>query len=275
MFSYENCDYCTKFWSISVYNGVFTLEYKNCFLYGLLSKQKLKELLHIKRDVYCRSSFINSKINVYIDRKGRIIEAPDADIKAIQRHIRTSLLSIGVPNYVYSGIKGKDYRRIEEIHKDFDYTYCLDIKKFYYNTSRNNIYNFFITKLKNSNDVANILTNLSSIDLELKNFCGCQEIINRINNHSILSNHLIAGSPLSTLLSFYANVEMFEEINDIASNGNILFSLYVDDLIFSSHEQIQDNFKNKIIDILKKYKFTISTEKIRNFEKCDTKKIFS
>lgn len=250
------------------------MNFKNSKFYGLQSKQRLKELLYIKRDVYCKSSFINTKINVYLDKNGRIIEAPDDDIKAIQGIISKSLLTIGVPNYVFSAVRGRGYKDIEAIHNEIDNTICLDIKKFYYNISRNKIYNFYINKLKNSKDVANILTNLSTIDLRLKNYCGSNEIYNLVKDRAILSNHLIAGSPISTILSFYANAEMFEQINSFCIENNILFSLYVDDLIFSSYELIKENFIADILAILKKYGYSVSLEKNREFKKGDIKKLF-
>ena len=43
------------------------MEYKKCYLYGLKSKKKLLELLHIDRKIYCKSSFLNCKIKPYID----------------------------------------------------------------------------------------------------------------------------------------------------------------------------------------------------------------
>ena len=66
------------------------MDFKNCTFYGLQSKQRLKELLLIKRDVYLKNSFINSKISIY-KRLTRIIECPDDDIKSIQKNILTKL----------------------------------------------------------------------------------------------------------------------------------------------------------------------------------------
>lgn len=251
------------------------MKYNNCFLYGLLSKQKLKELLHIKRSVYCKSSFINSKINVYVNSVGRIIEAPDDDIICIQHIIERALLQIGVPEYVFSGISGKGYRKLENLHKQYRNTYCIDISKFFYNISREKVYKFYLEILKTSSDVANILTNFSCINLKLKNFCGNEEIINRINSKTILYNHLMAGAPLSTLLSFYSNLNMFNEINSFSDNNNTLFSLYVDDLVFSSDFPITDEFKQNINSLVVKNGYSLALDKTRYFTVGEAKKIFN
>ena len=63
------------------------MNYKLCYLYGLKSKSKLRELLHIDRKLYGKGSFVNQKISPYISKSGgkeRLIEAPEEDIKKIQ-----------------------------------------------------------------------------------------------------------------------------------------------------------------------------------------------
>ena len=49
------------------------------------------------------------------------------------------------------------------------YLFKIDISKFFPNIGRNKVYNFYLKKLNTSPDVANILTNLSTINLDLKN----------------------------------------------------------------------------------------------------------
>lgn len=250
------------------------LEYKDCFLYGLLSTRKLKELLHIRRNVYCKSSFINPKINVYIDKNNRIIEAPDADIKAIQRIIAKALSRIAYPSFIFSGIKERGYRKIETLHRDFPNTLCIDIRKFFYNIPRDAVYFFFKKELLNSPDVSEILTNLLCVDLAAKNYCGSETIKSLIRQQQIKPNHLIAGAPTSTNLSYLVNRSMFEELNRLAEESHCLFSLYVDDLIFSSDQSISEAFIENVVHILNKYHYSIATEKTRLFRSGEKKKIF-
>ncbi len=253
-----------------------SVKYNNCILYGLQSKQKMKELLHIKRDVYCKSSFINKKVNVYLDGKGRLIESPDLDIKAIQKNILKKLRPVGVPSYIFSGVSNRGgYSEIELAHKNISYTYCIDIQKFFYNISRNSVYQFFKQKLNISSDVASILTNYATIDLKLKNYCGISEIKSWIKEGVIRSNHLMTGSPISSLLSYYVNEKMFDEIYSFCVEQNFLFSVYADDLIISSENPITDECKNKIIEIIKNFGFSINLKKIRYYQKGEKKNIFN
>lgn len=231
------------------------MNFEKSEFWKMQSINELKKILYLKRHVYCEEKFVNSKISVYV-KNNRIIESPDADIKAIQKNILRKLVSIGLPEYVFSGIKGKSYADMIEKHREFDCTYRLDISKFFYNTSREKVYNFFIDKLKVSNDIAQILTIYSTIDIDLKKLSEANKVKKIINNYVLKSKHLIAGAPQSPLLSFFVNQQMFDEVKKIADENNILFTLYFDDLMFSSNTQISDVFKESVKSILKQYSFT-------------------
>lgn len=197
------------------------MNYKKCLLYGLKSKKKLKELLHIKRNVYCKGSFVNCKVKPYIDTKikPRIIEAPDKDLQVIQRRILRFLQNLGVPDYVFSGVKKRSYIDNAKKHSGNLYLYKTDISAFFPSITRNKIYNFYINKLKVSPDVANILTNFSTLNLNLKrqSSSNMKKVNQFLENKNIkIRNHLITGSPLSCILSYLANVDMFEEIYNLS-----------------------------------------------------------
>ena len=68
----------------------------------------LKYVLQIKNDDMLKQSNITSKIHPYIDKtkKPRLIEAPQAELKIVQRRIKTLLGKIQTPDNVFSGIKG-------------------------------------------------------------------------------------------------------------------------------------------------------------------------
>ena len=85
------------------------MKYSDCPLYGIRSKRMLKYVLQIKNDDMLKQSNITSKIHPYIDKtkKPRLIEAPQAELKIVQRRIKTLLGKIQTPDNVFSGIKGK------------------------------------------------------------------------------------------------------------------------------------------------------------------------
>ena len=85
----------------------YLLKYSDCPLYGIRSKRMLKYVLQIKNDDMLKQSNITSKIHPYIDKtkKPRLIEAPQAELKIVQRRIKTLLGKIQTPDNVFSGIK--------------------------------------------------------------------------------------------------------------------------------------------------------------------------
>ncbi len=256
------------------------MEYKKCYLYGLKSKKKLLELLHIDRKVYCKSSFINCKINPYIEinknNKKRLIEAPSDDLKNIQKIILKSLQLIDVPDYVYSGVKDKCYIQNAGAHSNKKYLFKIDISKFFPNINRNKIYKFYLDKLQTSPDVANILTNLSTIDLDLKNqenksMKKVNEFIN--DTHIKQRNHLITGSPISSIMSYFGNVDMFAEMNTLSLKYDITMTVYVDDVVFTSNKRIPFFFRKEILEIINKNAYDVSIKKCKWYNKLETKKV--
>lgn len=240
------------------------MEYEQSIFYKLQSKKRLKNFLFVKRDVYCEENFINSKIKVFL-QEGRIIEAPDPDIQVIQRNILRGLNILNVPDYLYSGVRQKGYKKCQEKHDNKKFLFSFDIKKFFYNTSREKVYNFFKEKLQTSNEVAEILTIYSTIDLGLKKYCGSQQIKNWVEKSEISQRHLIAGAPQSVLLSFLVNNEMYEELNDYAQLNDLIFSSYVDDFFFSSDIEISQEKKDGLLHIINKYGYHVSENKIRYY----------
>lgn len=71
----------------------------------------LKYILHIKNEGLLKQERVVSMISPYVDKskKPRLIEPPQAELKAVQKCIKTLLGKIEVPNNVFSGIKGKSY----------------------------------------------------------------------------------------------------------------------------------------------------------------------
>jgi len=236
------------------------LNFKNCTFYGLQSKQRLKELLLINRNIYFKSSFITSKISIY-NQSNRIIECPDDDIKAIQKNILLKLQPIGTPDYVFSGTKGKCFNDIKIKNANLKNEYYIDLKKFFYNIPRNRVYDFYKSKLNTSPDIAKILTDFSTINLESKNLQGLPEIKTLIESKVIKPNHLIAGAPQSPILSFYANFEMFNTLFLLAQAEGILFSVYVDDLFFASNNDISEEFIMQIKNIISRFNYSIQETK--------------
>lgn len=246
------------------------LNYKLCKLYGLKSKKKLLELLYIERKIYCKGSFVNSKIHPFI-MKERLVEAPNKDIKRIQSCILAFLQKLDFPDYVYSGVKGKSYINNARLHGGNGNLFKVDISKFFPNISRERVFNFYNNKLSTSIDVANILTNFSTINIENTKNKRVNDFVIEKNIKS--KNHLITGSPLSPLLSYLANVELFDNLANYARDRNLTISIYVDDVVFSSKCKISRNIRADILNTIHNYGYQTSKKKCRWYNNSQPKKI--
>lgn len=226
-----------------------------CTLYKCNSKRKLENALTIEPG---QLKLINSVIkysHFEIDKKDstekRQITAPKYTLKQIQRRILRLIQFIERPEWVIAGTKEKSYIDNGEFHLKSNYALMVDIKKFYDNCKREYVYRFFHDKMLNSPDVAEILTNIVTYE-----------------------GGIPTGCPTSQLIAYYAYEDMFASIKKIADNYGCLFSLYVDDMTFSSEKPFDLNALKRAVDIeLRKYRHRPKYKKIKYYSKNDPKPI--
>ncbi|QEO59613.1 reverse transcriptase family protein [Francisella marina] len=186
-------------------------------LYKLNSKKKLATLLYtdinnIKKCLANPKRYRNFEKPVA--NKVRSFEPPVGLNKKIHTRIFQLLTRIDdISEYLHSGVKGRSYVTNAKQHQLSQYFLKMDIKDFYPSTGKDKVFLFFYEYLKCSPDVANMLA------LLLTN-----------------GRHLVQGSCVSQILSFYCNKKMFDEIYKYSKERNITFTLYVDDLSFSSSQ---------------------------------------
>ena len=246
--------------------------YTNCPLYGLKSKKLLKKLLHINNNQMMKQSYIVSLVSPYIDKSGkpRLIEPPQEELKTVQKRIKNCLGQIAVPNNVFSGIKGRSYADNARFHvgNNRRNLYKIDLTAFFPSITRDTVYRFFAEDLLCSPDVAQLLTNLTTIDLRKSSAKNIDEICEFLKGKNVSSyNHLISGAPTSQILSYLANHQMFDEMQKLADDNSITMTIYVDDVTFSSENRISKDFRDKIIAIIRKYNYQISREKVKRYTK--------
>ena len=248
------------------------MQYNNCLLYGLQSKKMLKYLLGIKENCFFNQDYVASLIEPYIDRsrKPRLIEAPDTELKIIQQRIKTLLGQIEVPDNVFSGIKGRSYVDNALLHKgnQLRYLFKIDLTAFFPSIRRENVYNFFREDLRCSPDVSQILSNFTTVNLKKAKAQNITGVCQFLDEKGVrCTNHLISGAPTSQILSYLANHQMFDEMQELADRHNIIMSIYADDVTFSSECRISHRFKNIIYNIVKKYGYKISKRKVKSYSK--------
>lgn len=226
-----------------------------CALYKCRTKKRLEQLLCLKPGDLKIIDNIIGYHKFEIDKKHsnekREITAPDKALKDIQRRILYLLHRIIRPDWLISGEKQKCYIDNGKAHLNGKYVLTVDIKKFYNNCTREPVYQFFIKTLKTSPDVAEILTNITTYN-------GC----------------IPTGCPTSQIMAFYAYSDMFSEISDLAKQHGCKFTLYVDDMTFSSQEPFSPNQLRQMIDrVLRKYGHKPKYPKVKYYGSFDYKPI--
>ena len=248
------------------------MTYTDCPLYGLKSKKMLRRLLRIEDSKFLKQDYVASMVSPYIDKKGkpRLIEPPREELKIIQKRIKQMLGQIIVPSNVFSGIKGRSYADNAVMHtgKNRRNLFKIDLTAFFPSISRETVYCFFCEDMCCSPDIAEILTNFTTIDLEKAQANCLDEIYCFLDSKGVMcKNHLISGAPTSQIMSCLVNHRMFDEMQKVADNNNTVMTVYVDDVTFSSENRISKNFKDKIIAIVRKYGYQISKSKVKKYTK--------
>lgn len=155
------------------------------------------------------------------------------------------------------------------------YMLKLDMSKFFQNTHRNSIYEFFKNKLKMSSDVALICTDIVTVNYAKENVViedGVYEFLKLKKIKNI--NHLPSGTPTSQILSYLANIDMFDEIIKYTNKHKLQCTIYVDDITVSSmNRYISKKEEAEIKNIIKKYKQNLSKEKTIRYGANEYKKV--
>lgn len=216
--------------------------------YKLQSKKKLSSLFSISSESLLK--LISDKNYRVFVKNGREIQEPLGVLKAVHNRIREYLSRLEYPNYLFSGVKKRSAVKNARFHVANDYALIIDIKSFYRSCNIKYVYRFFCRTLKMSADTARILS----------------EIV-------CYKDFIPTGSPSSQLVSFWSNSNIFNRINKLCKDYKIIFSLYVDDMTFSSRFPIPRNFHIKINNILNEVSLCIKKNKTRYYHKNHAKKI--
>lgn len=200
-----------------------------CALYRCKGVNQIKTLLQLEDAEYNEIKKIIGYHKFEIDKKDgvekREITAPNKRIKRIQSRLLDLIQKVQRPLWLISGEKGKCYIDNGKAHLSSNYFLTIDIKKFYDNCKREYVYQFFKTKLKMSGDIAGICTDIVTFNQGIP-----------------------TGCPTSQLIAYYAYEQMFNHIYHLALVNGCIFTLYVDDMTFSSGAPFDVNRLVKEID---------------------------
>lgn len=202
-----------------------------CALYKCQSKKKLETVLTIEpgdlKNIQHAIKYHSFEIDKKNSDEKRRITAPERNLKAVQKRILSLLQHIERPSWLISGEKGKCYIDNGMAHLNANYMLAVDIKKFYDNCRRNSVYIFFVERMRTAPDVAEILTDIVTYN-----------------------NGIPTGCPTSQLIAYYAYEDMFRIISQCAESYGCKFTLYVDDMSFSSNEPFAWEKLAREVDII-------------------------
>lgn len=163
--------------------------------------------------------------------KMREVENPDRILKSVQARMSKILMKILPPEFLFNPVKRRSQIDNAIVHKDSKCVWTVDVRSYFPNTTPKRVYNFFLKKMKCSQDVAYLLTRLST-----------------------RYDHLPTGAPSSPIIAFYANIDMWMEIFYLCKGNNLKMTLYMDDLTISG-EVISGKIKAKVLQIIAKNNF--------------------
>jgi len=256
------------------------LEYNQSKLYGLKSKKLLSYYLCFPSKDYFKQDFVAKQIHPCLDYqngKARLLEKPKYELGQIQKRLKTLLAELDTPDYVFSGVKGRSYVDNAKMwHYGNRYLYKIDLTAFFPSITRESVYSFYKTTLNTSSDIAELLTNLTTVDLDLTVTQPeeMSQINSFLNSKSVNTrNHLISGSSPSQLLSYHVNSEMFDKLNCISKESSMSMTIYVDDIIFSSSRFISNKIIRRINSVIKSYGYMLSIKKVKLHSKNYPKRV--
>ena len=249
------------------------MDLTTCRLYGIRRKRDLSNILKIN----CKEiKKISNSYKPYIANKGkkRLIEPVSSkELKIIQKNIQKLLKQIGYDINIFSGISGRSYIDNGRLHLGCKYVVALDISKFFPNTSREKVYNFFKHDMKNSSDVAEVLTDLCTIDLEKIDDVD-EEVLKYVDENKIrYKKHIPTGSSISCILSYLVNYKMFDKIVKLGEEYGCKTSIYVDDVVISSNDKISKQLIDRVIGIIKSNGYVIQKTKLKFYDKNEFKRV--
>ncbi|MBF0176760.1 MAG: RNA-directed DNA polymerase [Magnetococcales bacterium] len=142
--------------------------------------------------------------------KARPIQWPIPCLQRIHKRVCDLLARIETPNYLHSAIKGRSYLSNAKAHSGDTALVKVDIRKFFPSVTVQSVKSFFLKTMGCSPDVAAVLSKVLTV-----------------------YGHLPTGSSVSPILSFYAHLDMFGEIEQLARKRGAVMTCYVDDMCFS------------------------------------------
>lgn len=228
-------------------------------------EEKIKEILNIEKTTSERYKSIPDGEEKTKYRK--IVTINSDWLKKSQKKFNKILMNIlldkkirGVKQnsiipYLHSAVKQRSYHTNAQVHVGDKYVFAIDLKDFYPSVTKYKLFLFFKNKFNLSSDIAMFYSVLST--------CLADDGTYRLGQ----------GLSQSSTLAYLVNFSLFNYLYEMAKNNDIEMSIYVDDVVFSSKNEIPQSFIDKLFGIIKGNDMQIKRQKVHNYKKESVKKV--
>ena len=167
----------------------------------------------------------------------RQINSSKGKLKDVQSRLYSFMSKqVKMPQYVYGGVHGKNNVRNARFHQGNKYIFTTDLKSFFPSISHKQVFQMFLRE-------------------------GCTPAIARILTKLTTHKYQVPqGIPTSTLIANLVFKPIGLEIEQLAKEHHIKFSMFVDDITLSSKSDFKKLIPN-ILSIIKKGGFKICHKK--------------
>lgn len=218
-------------------------------LYRLGRKKDLSRLLGVSlTDLKKLASDENYKewSKKQTGKKDRVIEQPLPPLEVVLGRLHMLLSRIETPPWLLSGKKGVKPSDNARYHLKNGHMINVDIEGFYQNARREFVYRAFIHEFGQAHDVASLLANLVTY-----------------------KNHIPTGTATSQIIAFWAYKKTFERIYGLCKSHDILMTVWVDDITFSSQKPFPKDWVKNIQSMMKQVGLSLKTAKTKSYSpKC-------
>lgn len=228
----------------------------------IYSIKKLSSLLHLKgeylldlsnRAGLCYKILEKPKHKNDPSAGMRTISIPNDELKSVQQKINDIILSpliAQLPDYMHGARSGKNTLTCAKVHCGKDAILSIDLKNCYPSITNKMVLQTFRTKLKCSNEIARLLTKLTT------------------HNHS-----LPQGAPTSPSLCNLILQPLVQDLFLINQKSNLTLSQFLDDIFCSGQKSVLELKKQDFYDIFTKYGFKINKRKSKISSKESSMKV--
>jgi hypothetical protein len=172
--------------------------------------RRLAKDLHLYYSPFTREKKVKPFQRVVSDKK-RPIANPCDELKGIQRKIVATLLGgQDAPDFLHGSVKGRTIKTNMAAHQGAEVVVKMDIKSYFVNVTEDLVYRVWHRELKCSEEVAKLLTKLTTFN-----------------------GHLPQGAPTSSALANIYLSSVFGPIISQSRELGVTPAAYVDDIQFS------------------------------------------